>query len=226
MTDPSVENLRFYFDFISNNAYLAWTQLPRIEQEYGVEIDPIPVLFAGLLQAHDQLGPAEVRPKARWMGLNVKRKAKLVGVEINAPLHHPYNPLPSLRICCLDLPAEERRRLIDGLFRAIWVERKHIAEPEVVAAVADEAGLDGSALIERTSDTEIKLKLRTQTDDAIAEGVFGVPTMIVREELFFGYDDFPNMELVLSGNDPLSAEEIERWRNAPRVTPSQVRRGR
>ena len=53
--------IRFYFDYISPNAYLAWTQLPALAQRNGCSIEPVPVLFAGLLEAHRQLGPAEVR---------------------------------------------------------------------------------------------------------------------------------------------------------------------
>ena len=223
MPSDSPEVLRFYFDFISNNAYIAWTQLPKLEETYGIDIVPVPVLFAGLLEANGQLGPAEVPPKLRWMGRNVMRKAAILGVPLNPPAHHPYNPLPSLRICCVDQPEHDRRRLIDGLFQAVWVERQHIAEPDVVAGVATAAGLDGSSLIEKTQLPEVKEKLRSNTDEAIREGVFGVPTMIVHDELFFGYDDFPYMDRVLQGDDPLTAETLDKWHSA-NVTPSSVRR--
>ena len=225
MTPSSQPNLRFFFDFISHNAYLAWTQLPRLEETYGVHIEPVAVLFAGLLQANDQLGPAEVPPKARWMGRNVMRKAAILGVPLNPPVHHPYNPLPSLRICCLGLQPEDQRRLIDGLFQAIWVDGRHIAEETVVADVAQAAGLDGETLLHETHEPRIKQRLRQQTDQAIAQGVFGVPTMIVHDELFFGYDDFPYMEMVLAGKDPLPPETLENW-TAAKITPSSVRRRR
>lgn len=215
--------LRFYFDYISNNAYIAWTQLARLEEEYGVTLEPIPVLFAGLLGAHGQMGPAEVRPKAKWMGRNVMRKAAILGVPLQPPLHHPYNPLLSLRVSSLDLETDPRRRLIDGLFLAVWAERRHVSEPAVVEAVADAAGLDGRAIVEKASDPEIKAGLRRQTDDAIAAGVFGVPTMIVRGELFFGYDDFPYMEMFLAGKDPIDPETVARWSKI-KVTPSAVRK--
>ena len=215
--------LRFYFDYISHNAYLAWTQLPHLEEKYDLAIEPVPVLFAGLLDAHGQLGPAEVRPKSRWMGRNVMRKAALLGVPLNPPKHHPYNPLPSLRISSLDMSDADRRTLIDALFRAVWADSRHLAEPEVVREVTDLAGLDGAALVAQTQAPEIKARLRRQTDDAIAAGVFGVPSMIVKDELFFGYDDFPYMEMVLAGNDPLDPETLERWRRAD-IRPSAVRR--
>ncbi len=76
--------IRFYFDYISPNAYLAWTQLPALAERNGCRIDPVPVLFAGLLEAHRQLGPAEVRPKMQWMWKNIVRKAALIDVPLNA----------------------------------------------------------------------------------------------------------------------------------------------
>ena len=219
----SSQALRFYFDYISNNAYLAWTQLPRLAERYDLTIEPVPVLFAGLLAANHQLGPAEVRPKAIWMGRNVLRKAALLGVPLQAPAHHPYNPLPSLRASLIDMPAAARQRLIDGLFRALWAESRHIAEDEVVADVATSAGLDGADLIAQTHHPETKARLRSQTDEAIAAGVFGVPTMVVAGELFFGYDDFPYLEMVLAGNDPLDPESLAGW-NRTAVTASAHRR--
>ena len=78
--------IRFYFDYISPNAYLAWTQLPALAARNGCVIEPVPVLFAGLLEAHRQLGPAEVLPKMRWMWKNVLRKAAVLSVPLNAPV--------------------------------------------------------------------------------------------------------------------------------------------
>ena len=181
--------IRFYFDYVSPNAYLAWTRLPVLVARHGVEIKPVPVLFAGLLQAHRQLGPAEVAPKMRWMWKNTLRKAAMIGVELNAPAFHPFNPLIALRVSSLALAAGEQHKLINALFDAVWVRGLHVAEPAVVESVANEAGLEGAVLIERAQEAACKTRLRAQTDDAIAAGVFGVPTMAVGSEIFWGYDD-------------------------------------
>src|SRR2546428_14018053 len=85
--------VRFYFDYISSNAFLAWTQLPKLSDKYGFTIEPVPVLFAGLLEAHGQLGPAEIPAKVLWMAKNNVPKAALLGVPLNAPAFHPSNPL-------------------------------------------------------------------------------------------------------------------------------------
>src|SRR5262250_1927002 len=139
--------MRFYFDYISSNAYLAWTQLPKLTAKYGVAIEPVPVLFAGLLEAGGQLGPAEIPAKSVWMAKNNARKAALLGVPLNPPAFHPFNPLMSLRVSSLQIDAADRQRLIDALFRAVWVHGLHVSEPAVVESVADEIGLAGAELV-------------------------------------------------------------------------------
>jgi 2-hydroxychromene-2-carboxylate isomerase len=217
-----LSTLRFYFDYLSSNAYLAWTQLPKLASRFGVEVEPVPVLFAGLLEAHGQLGPAEVLPKAVWMAKNNLRKAALLDVGLNPPRHHPWNPLLSLRISSSPLPVAQRRALIDALFQAVWVRGLHVSEPAVVGAIATEVGLDGPRLVEAAQQPEAKARLRAQTDAAIAAGVFGVPTMVVEDELFWGYDDWPFLELFLAGKDPLDPSQARRWFGS--VRPSAVRR--
>jgi 2-hydroxychromene-2-carboxylate isomerase len=214
--------VRFYFDYISTNAYLAWDQLPALAAKHGASIEPVPVLFAGLLEAHGQLGPAEVRPKALWMFKNNLRKAALLGLPLQPPVHHPFNPLLSLRVSSLPLPDEARAALITALFQAVWVRGQHVSEPDVVARAASEAGLDGPALVARAQQDEAKARLRAQTDAAIARGVFGVPSMEVGDEVFWGYDDFPWLDLHLAGKDPLLTRA--ELRDTPAVTPSAMRR--
>ena len=91
------DKMKSYFDYISNNAYIAWTQIGEIAKKYERLLEPIPVLFAGLLNAHNQLGPAEVAAKLKWMIGNTLRKAALLQIPLNPPASHPFNPLLSLR---------------------------------------------------------------------------------------------------------------------------------
>lgn len=176
--------IRFYLDYLSSNVYLAWTQLPALAQRFGRAIEPVPVLFAGLLEAHGQVGPAEVLPKAWWMAKNNLRKAALLGVPLHPPAFHPFNPLLALRVTSLPMDAVSRARLVGGLLRGVWAERRHVSDPNVVAQIASEAGLDGAALVAAAQQPDVKAALRKQTDDAIALGIFGVPTVLVDGELF------------------------------------------
>jgi 2-hydroxychromene-2-carboxylate isomerase len=212
--------IRFYFDYISPNAYLAWTQLPPLAARNGCVIEPVPVLFAGLLEAHRQLGPAEVAPKMHWMWKNILRKAAVIGVPLNAPAFFPFNPLLALRVSSLELHANERLSLVDAMFDAVWVRGLHIAEPEVIEKVATEAELDGRRLITQAQQPACKAQLRKQTDQAITDGVFGVPTMVVGDELFWGYDDMTFLQRFLDGTDPIDRAQ---WDQSIPLRSSAVR---
>jgi 2-hydroxychromene-2-carboxylate isomerase len=216
-------SIQFYFDYESPNAYLAWTQLPRLAERHGFEVEPTPILYAALLDANGQLGPGEQPTKGRWMARNLARKAALLGVRLSRPAFLPFNPLLALRLSILPLETKMRRALIDALFAAVWVRGLHVSEVAVVERVVDEIGLAGADLVARAQSIEIKSQLRAQTDEAIARGVFGVPSMIVGDELFWGYDDFPYLERVLSGNDPLVTTSM--WPGGgPPLRPSSMRR--
>jgi 2-hydroxychromene-2-carboxylate isomerase len=219
MPSPTI---RFYFDYESPNAYLAWTQLPKLARRYGFTIDPAPILYAALLDAHGQLGPGESPAKGRWMNKNLARKAVLLGVPLNPPAFLPFNPLLALRTTLLLSDSPERDVLIDALFQAVWVRGLHVSETAVVEGVANEIGLPGGTLVAKAQMPEVKNQLRLRTDEAISRGVFGVPSMEVGDELFWGYDDFPYLELFLAGKDPIDATEFAR-RGRP-VRPSSVRR--
>lgn len=220
MRDGS-SDIRFFLDYISSNAYLAWHEIHRLAERYGRRVEPIPVLFAGLLNAHGQLGPAEVPPKALWMNRNIHRKAALLGIQLKPPASHPFNPLLALRVSSIAMEESTRRKLIDGLFHAVWSEGVDVMHPEGVSAIAAAAGLDGDKAVVEAKSQEVKDRLRSQTESAIAAGVFGVPTMIVDDELFWGYDDFPFLERFLAGRDPLDREALKAWIG---VRPSATRR--
>ena len=218
----SPATIRFYFDYESPNAYIAWTQLPELARRHGCAIDPVPILYSALLDAHGQLGPGECPAKGLWMSKNLARKAVLLGVPLNPPAFLPFNPLLALRTTLLVSQTRERDALIGALFQAVWVRGLHVSETAVVESVTNEIGLPGEDLVEKAQMPEIKNQLRVQTDDAISRGVFGVPSMMVGDELFWGYDDFPYLELFLAGKDPLDAEEL-RKRSRP-VRASSMRR--
>jgi 2-hydroxychromene-2-carboxylate isomerase len=213
--------LTFYFDYISHNAYVAFTQLPELADRHGVEVDLVPVLFAGLLNAHGQLGPAEVPAKARWMGRDVIRKAKRLGIPLRAPASHPFNPLLSLRASSLTLRAEERHALVSSLFNATWTESLDVSDPAVVSEAALRAGLDGASVVEQATGDAAKRALREQTDRAVEAGVFGIPSMLVDSVVFWGYDDFPNLDLYLRGEETVTDADFLAW---SKLEPSSVRR--
>jgi len=222
MTSESHKTVRFFFDYISPYSYLAWTQLPSLIKKYGVNIHLCPVLFAGLLKVHNQRGPAEIPAKRRWMIDNVLRKAASLAVSISPPTYHPFNPLLALRATVAAKTTEELRLITEACFNAVWVDSLHIVEPDVLISVLNLADLNGQKLVEQADTDVTKRILQQNTDEATSAGVFGVPTFVVDDQLFWGVGDVPFLEAWLSGDDLLEHEKSQLWRNG--VEPSAQRR--
>ena len=219
--DPG--RLDFFFDYISHNAYLAWHKAPALAARHGLTLTPVPVLFGALLSHYRQVGPAELPAKSSWMLRNVLRKARLHGIPIAPPASHPFNPLLALRVTCAVDDDAARVRLVDRLFRATWAEGRAVSEPDVVRALLGEIGLPADALLAAAGAETAKQRLRENTDRALAQGLFGVPTLAARGELFWGFDDLEYLEMFLGGRDVLSADrsELAAWLQ---VRPSIERR--
>lgn len=217
----STSTLRFSFDFISPYAYLGWLQIHALAARHGREVEPVPVLFAALLNHFGHKGPAEIPPKRLYIFKNVLRLAHRLGVPLVPPPAHPFNPLLSLRVASLPLPAAERRSLIDALFAAAWGGGGGVADAAAVRRAVDAAGFDGVALLAEAETPAAKDRLRRQTDDALARGLFGVPSVEVDGELFWGCDAFPDVENFLRGEDPVSPTDLARWANLPAAAQRQ-----
>lgn len=208
--------IEFWFDFISPYAYLAWQRIHDLANTHERELVYRPVLFAGLLNHWGQLGPAEIPPKREFVFKQVSRRAHELGVPLQPPPSHPFNPLMGLRLASLGhFEHGERRRLIDLLFRATWGGGPGITDPDALSALLSAAGFDGEALLAATKLPETKQRLREDGELALRCGVFGVPTIIADGELFWGDDSFPEVDAFLSGDDPLERSGVMRWKDLP-----------
>lgn len=208
--------LRFFFDYVSPYAYLAWTQLPALAGRHGRTVELVPVLFAGVLNALGTTGPAEVAPKRFYLYKHTTRLGHDLGVPFAVPAAHPFNPLPALRVTAAVRNPEERHRLVSALYAAIWGGGGGLESPErLVAAITSVAGLDAGALLEAARTPEVKDQLRRNTEELLAVGGFGVPTVLADGELFFGLDSLGHLERFLRGEEALTREEMERLKNLP-----------
>lgn len=205
--------LRFHFDYISPYSYLAWHQLDGLAMKHDLLLEPKPTLFAGLLNHHGHKGPAEIPSKRIYMFKDCIRAAAQLGVPFAPVFSHPFNPLPSLRATLLDMDDEPRKRLVTKLFHATWAESRDIGSAAVVAELCDEAGVPNA--LERIRDPRIKRRLQDASHEAKELGVFGVPTMIVDDELFWGTDSLPHLERYLLGEDPVRPDDVEAWLVVP-----------
>lgn len=219
--------MRFLFDFISPYAYLAWTQIHALAARHQRTVEPVPVLFAGLLNAHGHKGPAEIPAKRLYVFKDCCRKAHRLGLPpLTPPPAHPFNPLLALRAAAFPIEAgsgdgrQLQRRFIDALFAATWTGGGGVESEEAVGAIAARVGLDPAAVLAYARSEPAKAALRQRTEDAIARGVFGVPTVLIGEELFWGTDSLELLEDYLQGKDPVPADLLQRWQD---LRPSAVR---
>lgn len=206
--------LRFHFDFLSPYAYLAWTQIHAIAGAAGREVEPVPVVFAGLLDAHGTRGPAEIPAKRRYLVKDILRIADALGVPIAPPFALPFRSLHALRIASLPLEPTTRRRLIDRLYAGAWARSEDLADRAVLERIVSAVGLDRD-IVAQAEAPENKERLRSQTEGAIAAGVFGVPTVIVDGELFWGSDSLPHLARFLAGRHAVDPQVVEAFARVP-----------
>jgi 2-hydroxychromene-2-carboxylate isomerase len=183
-----VARIELYFDFISPYAYFAWHEVTQRAEERGDTLVLRPVLFAGLLKHHGQLGPAEIPAKRGWLVRDTLRRAQRLAVDFTFPASHPFRPLTALRLSLPEVSGQEQARVVEAIFRHGWRRGGEMGDDEQLAQALSSVGLDGETLVARTREADIKNLLRERTEQAIEVGVFGVPTMIVGGELFWGSD--------------------------------------
>jgi 2-hydroxychromene-2-carboxylate isomerase len=182
-------NPTWYFDFISPFAYLQWQRLKSL----GVTVQPVPILFAAVLDHLGHKGPAEMMAKRRFTYRHVHFEATRRGLPFRFPDAHPFNPLTALRLA---VALDARHDVIDAIFAQIWGRG---GSSDDFAELARGFGIDDVAAA--SSRVDVKTTLRTNTEAAIARGVFGVPTLAIGDELFWG-DDATAMALAYR-DDPM-----------------------
>ena len=196
-----MRHIDWYFDFISPFAYLASQSLHRLPDD--VVIHPRPILFAGLLKHWSTRGPAEIEPMREFTFRHITWLAKQHGIPLTLPPAHPFNPLKLLRLCTA-LGGDSA--CVDRLFRFVWAEGRsseNAADWQELGAALAIDDIDATC-----SATDVKEALVQATNDAIANGVFGVPTFAVDGELFWGFDAIDFLDHFLANPGMLAEPEM------------------
>jgi 2-hydroxychromene-2-carboxylate isomerase len=191
-----MKQIDFYFDFISPYAYLAFEKMPEVLMGLSYGVTYKPVLFAGVLQHHGQLGPAEIRPKRDWTYRQVLWQAHAAGIDLQMPAAHPFNPLGLLRlaVACGET-AGCNRYVTETIFHHVWRSGADAADPQRLQALVQQL-----APKRDLNNDEVKAQLKANTAEAITRGLFGVPTMAVDGKLFWGFDALPMLCDYLQGD--------------------------
>ncbi len=198
----------WYFDFVSPYAYLQLEAFDRLPDD--LEVAMRPVLFAGLLGHWEHKGPAEIPAKRRQTYRHCHWLAGKRGIPFKAPPRHPFNPLAVLRLA---VTLEAEPDAVRAIFRHIWADGRDGQDPESLEALAGTLGI--ADMTARIGDPAVKDRLRRNTDEAIARGVFGVPTFVIEGEVFWGQDLTGMMLDYLNDPDLFRRGDLARLRELP-----------
>ena len=210
--------ISWVFDLISPYSYLGLGQLSLLPA--GIEVDLVPALFGVILNHLGQIGPAEIDSKRRFTYRFVVWRARQMGVAFKMPPAHPFNPLSAMRLV---IAAGSDRRAVQTAFHFIFGQGRDVSDPVVLADLARALGLPD--LDSALNDPAVKQTLRRNTQWAIERGVFGVPTFVVGNELFWGHDAFDMVVDYLRDPAGFEDEEMRRIDTLPvGVTRSRVTR--
>jgi 2-hydroxychromene-2-carboxylate isomerase len=202
-----MKHITFYLDFISPYAYLAFERLPAALQGLSYEVTYKPVLFAAMLNHYGQLGPAEITPKRTWTYRQMQWLAHEQGVPMQAPASRPFNPIGLLRLAlACGSHGNCNRYIAETIFRHVWTTGQEAGDVQRLAMLTEQ--LKPARL---ASDETVKAQLKANTDAAIAAGVFGVPSMQVDQDVFWGSDALPMLRQRLM-DDPWFNQSA--WLNA------------
>ena len=192
-----MKHITFHLDFISPYAYLAFEQLPETLKGISYSVDYRPVLFAGMLKHYGQLGPAEIAPKRDWTYRQVMWLAHSLNIPLQMPTSHPFNPLPLLRLaiaCNASTTGQANRYVCETIFCQVWRSGHDAGSLEFVESLAAQLMPANDAQSEG-----VKQSLKTNTDEAISQDVFGVPAFAVDDKVFWGLDALPMLRDYLLG---------------------------
>lgn len=211
-----MKTLYFYFDTLSPYAYMAYKELAPLVTEKNLDVKTIPVLFAGLLNAHGQKGPAEISAKRAYTWKDTLRWAKINNVTIKGPPTHPFNPLPALRLCETVTDEKTKFKLAGTLMITAWEKGLDVSSKSTLSMLSNELVLNGVDLVQKIDDPAIKEKIKKNTEDAIAHGIFGVPTFRIDEEIFWGHDRLHQALLYLEGKLNVDENLLQQMIDRPR----------
>jgi 2-hydroxychromene-2-carboxylate isomerase len=208
--------VRLWFDYISPYSYLALARAEPFAAENGVSWIVRPVFYAAVLDATGLSGPAEIPVKRRYTMNDVVRAAERLGVPLVGPPAHPFRSLEALRATCLFLDDPRAVALAAALSTAAWGEGRDLTRWETIREVVGSTGLDASDLEVRSAAAGGEA-LRRTTGEALAAGVFGVPTFGLEDgELFWGHDRLDHLAARLSGRLPPTGERAAELEARPR----------
>jgi 2-hydroxychromene-2-carboxylate isomerase len=194
---------QFLLDFGSPNAFLSHEAIPAIEKRTGAKFEYVPILLGGIFKATNNRSPAEtlagIKNKREFHAVETDRFVKRFGVKPYIP--NPFFPVNTLNLMRAAIAAQLEgvfEPYVEAAFHHMWVEPKKMDDLEVAAKALSASGLNGTKLLARAQDPEVKARLIANTQAAVERGAFGSPTFFVGTEMFFGKEQLREVEELIS----------------------------
>ena len=199
-------DFKFIFDFGSPKTYLVYKLLPGIEERTKTKAEYVPVLLGGIFKSTNNVSPIEsfktVPAKGKYDDLDTARFVKKHDIAFNFNSNFPINTLNLMRGAIFAQENGIFDKYVEVVFKSMWVDNKKMDDLEVIQTVLLENGLPVKQIFEGTQDQKIKDKLIKNTSEAVEKGIFGAPSMLVEDELFFGKESLQDVEeLILSKSE-------------------------
>jgi 2-hydroxychromene-2-carboxylate isomerase len=182
------KSVEFFFDYGSPASHLAFFELRRIAREAGAEIAWRPILLGGVFKAINSHSPVDIAPKGKWMMWDLANYAERYGVPFAHNPHFIINTLAIMRGAIVAERRGELERYSEAMFHAIWRDALDMDDPAVIGQALEKYGFDAKAYFAGVQDAAVKDDLKARTDDAVARGVFGLPTFFVDGKMWWGQD--------------------------------------
>lgn len=197
------KRLDFYFDFLSPYAYFSWVSLKTLASDYDLDIHYYPVPYPLITNHWGLKGTATIPSKREFVYKDTLRYSRLMKIPFKPPATHPFKPYLSLRLCIEKVAGILQYDMIEAIWQATWVCAVDMSSEKALLTFLDNKKLPAEAFSALAKTEEIKTHYKEEVSRAIRKGVFGVPTIIIDDELFWGRDQFIYIKHYLDGHDIL-----------------------
>jgi 2-hydroxychromene-2-carboxylate isomerase len=207
-----MRKLEFYFDFLSPYSYLSWQWVKRKRAELfskNIELEYTPVALSSIIGHYETKGPAQIEGKRNYLFKDCLRFSKLNNISFRTPKFLPFNSLYALRSSLKENIQELQFDLIDLVFTKGWNEGKDIGNPDLLMEFFLEKGWDAQRILNNVNSREMRKILKDNIKKAIQKNIFGVPSFVIDEELFWGNDSIPHLEKFILGEDTLDIQKFD-----------------
>ena len=186
---------------------MAWTWVRK--QKYDFEY--LPISIPSIISHYETKGPAQIRPKRNYLFKDLLRYAKLNQIPFTTPKNLPFNSLYALRLSLSSVSGELQKVVIDTIFRAGWEKGLDIGSDDVLREILSENNLPVDELFSKMEEKSSRVQLKNNIEAALGKEVFGVPTFLIDEEMFWGNDSIKYLEMYLTDKDPLDLDKYNNF---------------